>query len=72
MFVICLIFTNKLYQIQYIRYSGGSRIFQGGGANPQLRVAGIHFIKISRKLHEIEKNLVAWGGGGRSLPWIRH
>ena len=46
--------------------SGGSRIFPGGGgAKPQGGAPGYDFIKFSRKLHEIEKNLVATGGGAR-------
>ena len=35
---------------------------QGGGANPQGGAPGYDFIKFSRKLHEIEKNLVTRGG----------
>ena len=41
--------------------SGGSRIFPGG-RQPPGGAPGYDFIKFSRKLHEIEKNLVARGG----------
>ena len=33
-----------------------------GGSQP-----GCDFIKFSQKLHEAEKNLVTWGGGGEGL-----
>ena len=43
--------------------------FSQGGANPQGGGApGYDFIKCSRKLHEIKKNLVARGGGHRGRP----
>ena len=45
-------------------YSGGSRIFPGGGANPQGGRQDTILLNFPRKLHEIKKNLVARGGGG--------
>ena len=54
--------------------------FPRGGANPQGAAPGYIFIKFSRKLHEIEKNLVARGGGGAPgapppdppLEWVEY
>ena len=46
--------------------SGGSRIFAGGGRQSSWGAPGYEFIKCSRKLHEIEKNLAAGGVPPRS------
>ena len=37
---------------------------RGGGRQPPGGAPGYDFIKFSQKLHEIEKKLVARGGGG--------
>ena len=49
--------------------SGGSKIFRGGGANPQGRRQDMILLNFPKKLHEIEKNLVARGRGrARGAP----
>ena len=44
-------------------HSGGSKIFSGGGANPQSGRRDTNLLNFPQEMHGIEKNLGARGGG---------